>query len=220
MQSVKQCVIGNGEIGKGISEVLGCPAFDVEGPDKEYDVIHICYPFSDDFEALTEDYEVRCNAELVVVHSTVPVGTCDKNEWVHSPVRGRHPHLAESIRKFTKFFGGKHAKTAAELFPCPAVVTDKAKNTEAMKLWDTTIYGLNILIEKEIHKYCEENGVDFDIVYTQANQTYNEGYELLGEPQFKKYILKHMEGEIGGHCVLPNFELLNNKFVNGLRRTR
>jgi UDP-N-acetyl-D-mannosaminuronate dehydrogenase len=214
MKGVKQCVIGKGEIGKGIAEVLKCPAFDKEGPDGTYDVIHICYPYSVDFEANTRAYAK--GTDLVIVHSTVPVGTCDKHGWVHSPVRGRHPHLAESIRQFVKFFGGERSIEASDLFPCESVCTPEARNTEAMKLWDTTIYGVNIILEKEIHAYCKEQDLDFNIVYTLANETYNEGYEKLNEPQFKKYILSHQDGEIGGHCVNPNVKLLNNELINTL----
>src|SRR5690606_40778498 len=47
-------------------------------------------------------YAAEHGAELVVVHSTVPVGTCDANGWVHSPVRGRHPNLVGGLRKFVK----------------------------------------------------------------------------------------------------------------------
>ena len=48
------------------------------------------------------------------------------------------------------------------------------------------------------------------MVYTHANQSYNDGYNELGHPQYKKYILKHMEGKIGGHCVISNLDLLDS----------
>jgi hypothetical protein len=67
---------------------------------------------------------------------------------------------------------------------------------------------VNIQLEKLIHEFCEEHGCDFHTVYTEANRSYNEGYENLGEPQFKKYILEHQEGPVGGHCCLPNNEIL------------
>jgi hypothetical protein len=77
-----------------------------------------------------------------------------------------------------------------------------------MKLWDTEQYREAVLLEKRIKAYCDKYNFDFDIIYTDANRTYNEGYELLGHPEYKKYILKHMDGPIGGHCLEANHKLL------------
>jgi hypothetical protein len=55
-----------------------------------------------------------------------------------------------------------------------------------------------------------KNKVNFDLVYTDSCKTYNEGYEKLGHPEYKKYILKHMKGKIGGHCVLNNLKFLDS----------
>src|SRR5690606_37553242 len=127
-------------------------------------------------------------ATLVVVHSTVPVGTCDRLGAVHSPVRGRHPHLAEGVRRFVKHFAGERAAEAAAIFErCSvpvAVHGRRAAATEAGKLWELAQYGLQVVIEKQIHEWCEREGVDFDVVYTRFAQTYNDGYDTLGEPQF------------------------------------
>src|SRR5690606_41623746 len=41
---------------------------------------------------------------------------CDPHGWVHSPVRGRHPNLAPSLRTFTKHFGGRRAAEAADMW--------------------------------------------------------------------------------------------------------
>jgi len=55
---------------------------------------------------------------------------------------------------------------------------------------------------------CKRIGADFNIVYTDCNESYNKYYEKLGFPKFKKYVLDYMEGGIGGHCVLSNCKLL------------
>lgn len=85
-----------------------------------------------------------------------------------------------------------------------------------MKLYCTTLYGLNIIAEKEMWDFCKKHKLDFDIVYTDCNITYNEGYKKLGLSKFSKYVLEHKDGKIGGHCVIPNCELLNTdiaKFI-------
>jgi hypothetical protein len=88
---------------------------------------------------------------------------------------------------------------------------ENARTTEALKLWSTTQYGRMIMLEKEIYEWCQENDVDFDAVYTQHNQDYNEAYLKLGRPDVVRPWLKHIPGPIGGHCVLPNAKLLKIK---------
>ena len=212
-------VIGLGEIGTALTKILKCDGIDrdTKAEHKTYKYIHICFPYSENFVEYVRQYQELYSPKLTIIHSTVPVGTSRQCNAVHSPVRGIHPYLEDGIRTFVKYFGGKDAYEASLIFSELGIkigLTFNSENTEAMKLWDTTIYGVNILLEKEIYEYCKINGLDFDFVYTNANKTYNDGYEKLGFPQFKKYILKHIEGKIGGHCILPNIELLKSKVVD------
>lgn len=221
---MKNLVIGLGEIGSAIQEILECEGHDpfknkiAEG---QYDVIHICLPYNKNFIKIVKEYQKIFSPKLTIIHSTVPIGTNDKLKSVASPCRGIHPYLKEGIITFDKGFGGEYGKEASLIFK------DKLKGNpiyadnrsiEAGKLWCTTQYGLNIILEKEIYKYCKENNLDFNIVYTLWNKSYNEGYEKLGCPQFKKYILEHREGKIGGHCVLPNLPLLKGKIANFIKK--
>ena len=216
---MRHLVIGNGEIGSAIAEVLEADVIDKdEQADCEnYEFIHICFPYNPDFIEQVEDYQKEYQPSFTIIHSTVPVGVSKIVNAVHSPVRGRHPNLEPSIRTFVKFFGGKGADICAREFEdlgIETITTPNSEDTEAMKLWDTTIYGINIILQKKIHKYCEENGLDFNVVYTKANETYNMGYAEMGEPQFCKYVLETNEGPIGGHCVVPNLPLLDEKWVD------
>ncbi len=209
----KHLVIGMGEIGAGLAEVLQCDGIDKNDEVPKADVVHICFPYSDEFIETVRKYKTDTEANLIVIHSTVPVGISNKcgDDAVHSPVRGKHPRLAEGIKTFVKFFGGQRAEEAASYFSklgVETVITAKSENTEAMKLWDTEIYREAILLNKRVHQYCEEHSLDFDIVYTLANKTYNDGYTKLGHPEYTKYVLKYIEGSIGGHCVEPNHKLL------------
>lgn len=215
----KQIVLGLGEIGTAIQSILGCTGADIRDGKisflniQDLYAIHICFPYSDQFVNSVKEYQYMLGNPLVVIHSTVPVGTCDANGWVHSPVRGVHPELEKGIRTFVKFFGGNNADAAADLFRIKGITcasVQYAKNTEALKLWDTTIYGWNILLEKAIHEYCEKRGLDFEMVYSYANETYNQGYAALGHSEYSKYVLKDFPGPIGGHCVQENWELLDD----------
>lgn len=213
----KHLVIGVGEIGTAIQKILKCDGYDpykgLTEVEDSYDILHICAPYFEAFEAVIQNYEIRFNSNLTIIHGTMPIGTCERLGAVASPCRGVHPNLEEGIRTFVKFFGGKKAPQAAKIFEDLGIrvsIDEDSRTIEALKLWDTTIYGLNIILEKEIYRYCKENNLNFDKIYTESNLTYNSGYEALGKPQFKKYILKHSEGKIGGHCVVPNCNLLDS----------
>lgn len=215
---MKHLVIGLGEVGSAIQRILLCDGWDStkkrKPENKPYDMLHICFPYSDSFVESVQKYVHEYIPKYVVVHSTVPVGTCDEHGWIHSPVRGVHPNLEKGIRTFTKYFGGINADVAAHVFTeqgITTLTTVKAKDTEALKLWDTTQYGIMIALEKEIYAYCKRHGLDFDLVYKHANKSYNEGYMKLERPEVVRPYLDQHDGPIGGHCVIPNATIMRNQ---------
>lgn len=203
-------VIGIGEVGSAILELAG----------ENSGATHICFPWQDRFIE-----QVRSYPGLIIIHSTVPVGTTEQIPGaVHAPIRGRHPHLIDSIRGFTMYVGGQRAAEAVVILHKMGVghivTTPNPRNTEALKLWDTTYYGWNIIFQRAVKKYCDEHGLDYDLIYEHANRTYNSFY---GKP-YHRPILEDMPGRIGGHCVIPNCELLDDdiaryivKFNEGLK---
>ncbi len=218
-----QVVIGYGEVGQALKEVLACDCHDpykhMVAPKKQYDVIHIAIPYTPTFIRHVKSYQKLFKPTLTIIHSSVPVGTSRKLGAVHSPVRGVHPHIAKGIKTFVKFFGGKDAKQAAKLFKNRGInvyVTLLSETTEALKLWDTTQYGVLIALEKEINAYCKTFGLDADVVYRLSNQTYNEGYIKLGRHEVLRPYLKHVDGPIGGHCIIPNARLLHSPSAKSL----
>ena len=153
--------------------------------------------------------------EIVIIHSTVPVGITRKISKfsVHSPIRGIHPYLESGIKTFTKYFGGFKAKEAAKIFSDIGIKTKIFKNsetTELIKILDTTYYGWNIIFNKEVKKICDKYKLDFNEVYTIPNKDYNEGYAKLGMPYVIRPVLKYMPGKIGGHCIVPNCHFINS----------
>lgn len=224
--TTRHLVIGYGQIGRALCEVL-CERYDdVDVLDlnitptlgKKYDAIHVCIPYTTTFVKSVRSYAKKYSKPnaLLIIHSTVELGTSKKLNAVHSPVRGVHPNLKAGIEEFLKFFGGPRAEEAARLFSLMGInvhTTDKAENTEALKLWDTTYYGWNIVFEKFVHEYCKKHKLDFDLVYRRANHTYNTGYEQLGMHDVTRPVLIHKDGPIGGHCVIPNAKLLGGKLA-------
>ena len=216
---MKNLVIGNGQIGKAIAAVLECDIVDVvEFSEDTYNVIHVCFPHSSLFDREIEKYMKIYEPKLIVIHSTVPVGTTRKfgSIAVHSPIRGIHPNLEEGVRTFDKMFGGinpgkvDEAITIFEEAGVRCAAYEKPEITEAGKLLSTTYYGWNIIFEKYVHEYCEKNDLDYDAVYRDFNLTYNIGYKEMGKPNVVRPVLEHYPGKIGGHCVIANTQLLED----------
>ena len=229
-------IVGYGEVGKSIhklytyKEGYDIHYIDVKKeaqkiPDK-IDIIHICIPNIPTFEDVVCDYWYAFKPELIIIHSTVIIGTTrkikeecgNKANIVHSPVMGVHPHLTESIQTFTKILGSckkKESIKASKHFEdigVKCLIYKTPEDSEAAKLLSTTYYGWNIMFNKFIHRFCEENDLNFDEVYTTTNEIYNDGFEKMGMRHVNRPILKYVDGKIGGHCILSNMKILKNIF--------
>ncbi len=226
MQAIKSnhLVIGNGEVGSALRQVLKkTDVIDLNLRSvnaNKYDYLHICMPYKDEkFIKIVQSYQKEFQPKLTIIHSTVPIGTSRKCDAVHSPIRGVHPNLAQGIRTFVKYFGGEKAKQAADIFKKLGIKVKaykESETTEAIKLWDTTQYGWMIMLEKEIYKWCQKNGLDFATIYQEANRDYNQGYVKLGRSEVVRPYLSHKDGPIGGHCVIPNAHLLSSYITKEL----
>src|SRR3990167_1500882 len=225
---MKTLIIGAGEIGKSLQKVLSAK-HEVFIRDKEdnfevndIEVLNICYPYHSTFIDATKAYIKRYNPKLTIIHSTVAPGTTRKcgEKVVHSPCHGKHPNLEGGIKTFVKYIGGTntYALNLADKFLHDAgikvMVVSSPESSELSKILCTTQYGVNIMMMKEIARICDEWGVPFKEVYSHWNGFYNQGYEQLGMPQFRRYILEPMEGRTGGHCVINNTYLLDDWLTN------
>lgn len=214
---MKHLVIGLGEVGSSLRSVLHCDGHDPEkvisAKEEHYDMLHICIPYGNAFINTVQTYRKRFTPKYTVIHSTVPMGVSKRCGAAHSPVRGKHPEIATSLLVFRKYVGGNDAwAIAAELkkYDIPAMPVKDSDTTEAGKLFDLMQYGVSILLEKEIHAFCKRYGLKFDEVYTEFNNSYNKGYRDMRSPQFIRPVLKHMDGKIGGHCIVENMKHIDS----------
>lgn len=221
----RHLIIGYGEVGQALHKFFNDAGVIDNGlaqhgrgrsfrkvmPDFDPDVMHICFPYSDNFITDVKNYQEEYKPKYTVIHSTVPVGTSTALSATSSPIRGLHPNLESGIKTFVKFLAGSQASEVADYFRRVGIrvcLFDRQENAEALKLFDTEYYRVCIEFTHRVKKYCDEHNLNFHEVYTLANQTYNEGYIKLGHPEFVRPVLQAIMKPIGGHCVMQNKELI------------
>jgi len=214
----KIVVVGLGEVGKPLYEliskyhnVLGVDITPPSTPPSSVDVLHICYPFQiRDFVGECARYIEMFKPSLTVINSTVAVGTTRKvaqrsgTSVTYSPVRGKHTRMLEELVKYRKFIGSLDAASgalAAKHFESLGMKTKTLSSPEAAelaKLTETTYFGLMIAWAQEVERYADQTGAKYDEIVSF--------YEEIGffPP------VKYTPGVIGGHCVMPNIELLRS----------
>ena len=212
----KVVVVGLGEVGKPVFELISrhhhTVGVDISPPleeIEEVEVLHVCYPFQiKDFVGETVRYIKLFEPKLTIINSTVGVGTTraiarrSGAAVAHSPVRGKHVRMREELRSYAKFVGAidpADGVYAAEHFKSVGLKTrilSSPEATELAKLTETTYFGLLIAWAQEVERYCD--GVD---------QRYEEIASFYDEIRFLP-TAKYFPGIIGGHCVMPNIEIL------------
>src|ERR1700730_7378038 len=215
-EQTKVVVVGLGEVGKPLLallsrhyETVGVDLVLPEHPLGKVDVLHVCFPFEiKDFVGETARYIELFKPKLTVIHSTVAIGTTRAIAQrtgaavVHSPVRGKHARMLQELRTYTKFVGamdpasGKHAAGHFESAGLKTRILSSPEATELAKLTETTYFGLLIAWAQEVERYA-----------SQVGQSYEEIVSFYEEIPFFP-ATKYFPGVIGGHCVMPNIEIL------------
>ncbi|MEM2912661.1 MAG: hypothetical protein QW146_09185, partial [Candidatus Bathyarchaeia archaeon] len=225
-------IVGLGEVGRALFELFKeSGKFDAYGFDIDeakmrgivgdvelpsaFDVMHICYPCTDQklFVNVTLDYMRRFKPKLTIIDSTVPPGTTQKiyeetkSLVAHSPVRGMHRSLEtmkRDIMFWTKYVGGatqeaaELAKRHFEKLGLKVKVLKSPVETELAKLFETIYRAWMIVCFQEMHRISRHFGADFNEVVDMI--------EDIHRVHFNKPL--HYPGVIGGHCLIPNTELL------------
>lgn len=223
-------ILGYGEIGSSLDALYKEKQIETIIKDKNDDVVfpllnvlNVCIPYSDSFVDIIKQEVEQAKPNLTIIHSTVSIGTTtklfnslnEKYSIVHSPIRGNHPDLTRSLKTFVKYISSPSPKAlslaALHLRELGMSIStcNRFEKTEAAKLLCTTYYGLCIAWHNEIKKVCDLYEINVDFI-KNWNDTYNKGYSALNLSKFSRPILDPPENnKIGGHCVIPNAELLD-----------
>jgi UDP-N-acetyl-D-mannosaminuronate dehydrogenase len=231
-------ILGMGEVGQTLFDLLVDRKFDCVGIDldnskcKKYseneviknpEYLHVCLPGElTGFTDIVLDWIDKIkNIQVVIIHSTVKPGTTKIIQEkltipiLFSPVRGVHKRFLNDIKKYTKFisFDGieidPKIKTDLENRFEKIEWMSTTKTAELAKiLVDTTYYGWLINYAQITKMICEKENVDFDEMWKFADEI----HENLGNRP------KMFPGIIGGHCVIPNLDLVEYENLDIIKK--
>jgi len=210
-------VVGQGEIGKPLRNILGrtyrCIGIDIEPVEvtEPCSAMHICYPYQvSDFVATTAAYIGKYKPQLTIINSTVVPGTTRQvydasgAKLAYSPVRGKHVRMEEDLLRYKKFVAGTDdisTTLALEHLAAAGFCTDRFRTPEIgelAKLIETTWLGILIGWAQEVERFAESYGASFEEVNAFIREI--------------DFLPSHIfPGRIGGHCVMPNIELLQQR---------
>ncbi|MBT3328511.1 MAG: GDP-mannose dehydrogenase [Nitrosopumilus sp.] len=231
-------ILGMGEVGETLFNLLVDRKFDCIGIDldnskcKNYtenkiienpQYLHVCLPGElTGFTDIVVNWINKIkNIKVVIIHSTVKPGTTKTIQEkfsmpiLFSPVRGVHKRFLNDIKKYTKFISFDGAEIDSKIRIDLEKRFEKidwmstTKTAELAKiLVDTTYYGWLINYAQITKMICEKENVDFDEMWKFADEI----HENLGNRP------KMFPGIIGGHCVIPNLNLVKYENLDVIKK--
>ena len=241
MKQNKDIVAGLGEIGGPILKLLSkskvVVGFDINPKlmdskkFKKYEqletsIIHVCIPFSNKFISHVKSLHRKFSPKCIVIHSTVSPYTTKKIQSelpipvIYSATRGIHRRMVSDMKKYTKFYAlEKNApkkKWASEnyskLLKKSGIKSKEMSEPLTLELAkivvDTSYYGWLINYAQLSNMIAKEHGVDFDEMWSFSDEI----HKFLGNRP------KLFPGYIGGHCVIPNLDLMHNQTLNLIKK--
>ena len=237
----KDVVVGIGEIGKPILKLLSkdniVVGFDLN-PDlmneRKFEIyqnlktsfLHIAIPVTGKFINNVLKLCKKFQPECIVIHSTVKPGTTEELQGkltipvIYSATRGVHKRMIYDLKRYTKFFvisanapRGKWASSRyVKLMKRCDIKTKKMSKPETLELakiiCDTSYLGWLINYAQLSNMIAIKHGVDYDEMWSFSDEI----QEFLGNRP------KLYPGYIGGHCVIPNLDLINSDILNLIKK--
>jgi hypothetical protein len=237
----KDIVAGIGEIGKPILKLLSkgniVVGFDSNSSlmDKrkferyknlKTSFLHITIPATDKFINNVLKLYKKFQPECIVIHSTIKPGTTEKLQGklpipvIYSATRGVHKRMVYDLKRYTKFFAistnaprNKWASTRyVKLMKRSGIKTKKMSKPETLELskiiCDTSYLGWLVNYAQLSNMIAIKHGIDYDEMWSFSDEI----QKFLGNRP------KMFPGIIGGHCVIPNIDLIDNKSLDVIKK--
>ena len=237
----KDIVAGIGEIGKPILKLLSKNSITV-GFDSNHNLmderkfekyknlktsfLHITIPDTSKFINNTLKLYKKFQPECIVIHSTIRPGTTEELQRklpipvIYSATRGVHKRMIFDLKRYTKFFGissnAPRCKWASyryvKLMKCCGIKSKKISNPKTLELakiiCDTSYLGWLINYAQLSNMIAIKHGVDYDEMWSFSDEI----HKFLGNRP------KMYPGYIGGHCVIPNLDLVHSDTLNLIKK--
>ena len=184
--------------------------------------LHIAIPVTKNFDSNLIKLNKQFQPECIVIHSTISPGTTERIQkrlvcpLIFSATRGVHKRMSKDMKRYTKFFALSNSapkkqwaiRSFTRKMKNCGIKTKQMSTTETLELakilCDTTYLGWLINYSQITNVIAKNFGVDYDEMWTFSDEI----HKFLGNRP------KMYPGYIGGHCVIPNLELINNKTLN------
>ncbi len=237
----KDVVAGLGEIGRPIQKLISKgeltvgfdinkKLMDVNKFQKNIDVptktLHVCIPFTNNFRHNVITLCGKFSPKCLVIHSTLQPYTTKKLQnkltipVIFSPTRGVHKRMLYDLKRYTKFFAIEpdapkkiwaitmYAKSMKKCGVKAQKMSDPITLELAKIICDTSYYGWLINYAQLSKMIATENHVDYDEMWTFSDEIHK---HLGNRP-------KMYPGIIGGHCVIPNLDLIQNQTLDFIKK--
>ena len=237
----KNVVAGMGEIGRPIQKLISKgeltvgfdinkKLMDVNKFQKNIDVptktLHVCIPFTNNFRRNVITLCGKFSPKCLVIHSTLQPYTTKKIQSkltipvIFSPTRGVHKRMLYDLKRYTKFFAIEpdapkktwaitmYAKSMKKCGVKAQKMSDPITLELAKIICDTSYYGWLINYAQLSKMIATENHVDYDEMWTFSDEIHK---HLGNRP-------KMYPGIIGGHCVIPNLDLIQNQTLDFIKK--
>ena len=237
----KDVIVGLGEIGKPIFKILSKKQLTVgydtnskfmnEKIFKKYQsyetsFLHIAIPVSAKFDNHVISLYKKFRPECITIHSTISPGTTDRLQKklpipiIYSATRGVHKRMLKDLKRYTKFYAispkapkKKWASSKfAQIMKKCGIKTKKMSKPETLELakiiCDTSYLGWLVNYAQLSNIIAIEHEVDYDEMWSFSDEI----QEFLGNRP------KMYPSFIGGHCVIPNLNLINNETLNVINK--
>ena len=192
----------------------------------ETSFLHIAIPVSSKFDSNLLQLYKKFKPECIVIHSTIGPGTTERIQKkldvpvIYSATRGIHKRMFKDIKRYTKFFAiSKNApkkqwavKTYSRKMKNCGVKTRQMTKPETLELakiiCDTSYLGWLVNYAQLSNIIAIKHGVDYDEMWSFSDEI----HKFLGNRP------KMFPGFIGGHCVIPNIDLLHNQTLDLIKK--
>ena len=184
--------------------------------------LHIAIPVNKNFNSNVIELNNKFQPKCIILHSTISPGTTQqiqnklKIPLIFSATRGVHKRMLKDLQKYTKFFAiSKNApkkqwaitEYRKTMKKC-GIRTKQMSKPETLELakilCDTSYLGWLINYAQLTNTIAIKHNVNYDEMWTFSDEIHE---ELGNRP-------KMFPGFIGGHCVIPNLDLMQNQTLN------